>query len=132
VGGIDFRALPIVTQAIGNIRASLGTVPLARQGSYLAGTVPVDLAKEWSEIERMVNAGITPSAERIKEYVQASCAKGQADQDVDKVINCISDILRQEEERCCSTDATLRDILVVLEASRSGAELSQVFLGKTI
>jgi hypothetical protein len=129
-GGIDFRALPIVTQAIGNIRASLGTVPLARQGSYLAGTVPVDLAKEWAEIERMVNAGITPSAERIKEYVQASCAKGQADQDVDKVINCISDILRQEEELCCSTDATLRDILVVLESARSGQELKEVFVGK--
>jgi len=125
LGGIDFRALPIVTQAIGNLGANINRSSLNRLSS-------VNLNQEWLEIERMVSSGITPSAERIKEYIQASCAKGEAGQDVDKIINCISDILRQEEERCCSTDATLRDILVVLEASRSSTELSQIFLGKTI
>jgi len=124
-GGIDFRSLPIVTQAIGNLSAGVNHSSMNRLAS-------VNLPQEWSEIERMVNAGITPSAERIKEYVQASCAKGETDRDLDKIISCISDILRQEEERCCQTEATLRDILVVLEASRSSTELSQVFLGKAI
>ena len=126
-GGIDFRALPIVTQAMGNLRASLGTVFLKHSAMALAETVPINLDKEWLEIERVDSAGIRPSTQRIKEYIQASCVKG--DIDVDKVLNCISEVLRQEEESCSQTDNTLRDILVVLEASRSNQELKEVFVG---
>ncbi len=128
LGGIDFRSLPIVTQAMGNLRASLGlgTAPLETQRLSKAGTVP-NLDKEWQEIERVVSAGIRPSTQRIKEYIQASCVKG--DIDVDKVLNCLSEVLRQEEDICCKTDNTLRDILIVLEASRSKQELKEVFVG---
>jgi len=120
-GGIDFRALPIVTQAIGNLSANISHNSMQEMAN-------MNLRQEWSDIERMVNAGITPSSERIKEYLQASCSKGNVDNDIDKVISCISDILRQEEECCHQTDATLKDILVVLESTGSGAELNKVFL----
>jgi hypothetical protein len=124
-GGIDFRALPIITQAISNLSINASRIPLSKLDN-------VNLDQELSDIQRMVNAGITPSAERIKEYMQASCAKGTAEQDISKVISCISDIMRLEEEKCCSTEPVLRDILVVLESSRSNTELNQVFLGKAI
>ncbi|MCX5704155.1 MAG: hypothetical protein NT066_06685 [Candidatus Omnitrophica bacterium] len=122
-GGIDFRTLPIVTQAIGNLSANLSKLPLERLAS-------VNLDQEWQAIEKMVDSGITPSAERIKEYIQASCVK-DALSDIDKVILCISEILRKEEETCCSTDPTLRDILVVFEAGGNIQDLKDVFLGQS-
>ena len=80
----------------------------------------------------MTSSGITPSSERIKEYIQTSCAQDNITQDKDKILLCISDILRLQEERCDHTDATLRDVLVVLESTKSTQELKQVFLGRTI
>jgi hypothetical protein len=121
-GGIDFRSLPIVTQAMSNLK------PLFRD-SPLWGQSLINLNKEWQDIERMANSGIRPSSSRIKEYLQASCAKGNILGDKDKIILCIADILRSEEESCCATDPTLRDILVVLENANSSAELNRIFLG---
>jgi hypothetical protein len=124
MGGIDFRNLPIVTQAVGNLRANIGSSPVNRFNS-------INLNSEWREIENLVNSGITPSAERIKEYVQASCYKGSIDRNIDKVISCISDILRIEEERYSPTDPTLKDILVVLDSANSVQQLKAVLIGST-
>lgn len=122
-GGIDFRSLPIVTQAVKNLRAPIGAVSMG-------ALQRINLGEEWSQIEQMVSGGITPSSERIREFVQASCVQGSVEWDIEKVISCISDILRQEEESCCLTDTALRDILIVLEATPSKIELSDIFLGK--
>lgn len=119
-GGIDFRALPIVTQAMSNLSLNASRIPLSSLES-------INLDQELGEIQRLVGAGIIPSAERIKEYVLVTCLKGNSD--MRKVVSCIADILRLEEERCCSSDATLKDILVVLESGRSNQELKAVFIG---
>jgi len=124
-GGIDFRSLPIVTQAMSNLSANISS-------SAIQNLISINLDDEWLQIERMASSGITPSSERIKEYIQTSCAQDNITQDRDKILLCISDILRLEEERCDHTNATLRDILVVLESMRNTQELRQVFLGKTI
>jgi hypothetical protein len=120
-GGIDFRVLPIVTQAMNNLSLDTSRIPLSR----LEG---INLDRELQDIQRMVRAGITPSAERIKEYIQVSCLKGNPD--IKKLVSCIADILRLEEGRCCSSDAMLKDILIVLESARSTQELKTVFVGK--
>ncbi|MDO8488691.1 MAG: hypothetical protein Q7S42_01055, partial [Candidatus Omnitrophota bacterium] len=125
-GGIDFRFLPIVTQSMNNLKLSI-------QGQSPAGTVPeyyrrINLTQEWSDIERLVNSGITPSAERLKEYLASSVLRGNLDQDTAKrILSCITDILRMEEESCALTDPTLKDILVVLGSGRSGEELRVAF-----
>ncbi|MFH0738927.1 MAG: HEAT repeat domain-containing protein [Candidatus Omnitrophota bacterium] len=121
-GGIDFRALPIVTQAIGKLNTNL-TVQSLNDLKVL------NLDEEWYEIQNMLKSGIIPLAERLKEYVQASCLKGALAGMADKVVLCISDILRQEEERCCGTDPLLKDILVVLESTSSPKELKDIFTG---
>ncbi|MDI6758532.1 MAG: metallophosphoesterase [Candidatus Omnitrophota bacterium] len=125
MGGIDFRFLPIVTQAMSNLSANISS-------SAINNLISINIDKEWLEIERMAGSGITPSSQRLKEYIQTSCAQGNITQDRDKILLCISDILRFQEERCDSTDATLRDILVVLESMSNTQELKQVFLGKII
>jgi hypothetical protein len=119
-GGIDFRFLPVVVQSMDNLRASIGTMS---QNSLQR----INLTQEWSDIERFVNSGITPSAERLKEYLAASCFKGGLDRDMEKIVSCIADILRMQEQTCCVTDPVLKDILVVLGSGRSAEELKVAF-----
>jgi hypothetical protein len=122
MGGIDFRNLPIVTQAMTNLSAGIGNLPVSRFNMS-------NLDSEWQQIEQLVNSGITPSGERIKEYLQASCYNGQVDQDKKRMVICISNILRLEEERVSPTEPVLRDILIVLESGQSAKELKEVFTG---
>ncbi len=62
-------------------------------------------------------------AEKIKEYVQASCLKGSADKDIDKVLSCIADILRIEEDFYIPTEPLLIDVLTAVESANSISEL---------
>jgi len=124
-GGIDFRNLPIVTQAIGNLSVNIDNYAIQNRLNC------VNLNTEWREIENLVNSEIIPSSERIKEYIQASCYKGSVEKDIDKVISCISDIFRIEEEHCSPTEPVLRDILVVLDSANSAQQLKAVFIGTT-
>ena len=120
-GGIDFRALPIVTESIMHLKAVINNVPRSDYEKF-------DITKEIDDLEKMVNAGMSPSTDRIKEYLQASCVKGASQQDLKKVLSCIAGILRNEEETCCDTDPVLKDMLVVLEVSRTPKELQEIFL----
>jgi hypothetical protein len=148
VGGIDFRALPAVTQPMGQSEAPrpigrpgvplsagtgpVGTGPLGRQDIAMSGSVPVDLAeldKDWRQIENMVKAGIIPSCQRLKEYLQASCTGPGCQERIDKVLSCIADIFRLEEERVSSTDQALREVLVALESGRPANELQLALSG---
>jgi hypothetical protein len=119
-GGIDFRFMPIVTQSMTNLKAGIGVIPQAALKN-------INLTREWSDIKQLVNAGITPSAERLKDYLAASCFKGELNGDMNKITSCIADILRMQEETCSLTDPTLKDILVVLGSGRSGEELKLAF-----
>lgn len=125
LGGIDFRSLPIVSQAVNNI--SLNTSHLS-----FANLTAMNLSQERQGIEGLISSGISPSAERVKDYLQASCAKGEIEKDRGTLINYILAILRQEEEKCRHSETLLKDILIILEASRSRAELNRAFLGKTV
>ncbi|MFA5092585.1 MAG: hypothetical protein WC543_01395 [Candidatus Omnitrophota bacterium] len=119
-GGIDFRFLPIITESMGSLKASM-------RGISLNTLQRIDLTQEWSDIERLVNSGIVPSADRLKEYFAASNLKGNLGNDMQKIVSCISDILRMEEESDTLTNPTLRDMLVVLNSGKSGEELKLAF-----
>jgi hypothetical protein len=62
----------------------------------------------------------------LKEYLFASCFRGNYDNDAEKMVYCIAEVLRMEEQSCSATDPALKDILVVLGSGRS-AELKLVF-----
>lgn len=115
VGGIDMRTLPKYTKVE---KVAAGS-PLVKQGQSPSGTVPVS-DKEWQEIERMANSGIAPSSERIREYL---LSLQDPSTQVDKVLACIADILRQEEEKACGTESSLKEILVLLESGKPVNEL---------
>jgi len=123
-GGIDFRALPIATQPMQPLS---GAVSLGGQERVLAGTIPVFDA-DWEEIEQMLDGGIIPSLQRIKEYLQASCDSEDCLVRVQRALSCIADILRLEEDHCSATDAALKEMLVLLESNRSAQELRMALI----
>jgi hypothetical protein len=118
-GGIDFRALPIVTQPLISHQSpviSLQSIPRA------------DLDEEFRQIEMMIAGGIIPSLQRIKEYLGAACASKDCQERVNKVLTVIADIFRLEEERVLTTASATRDLLVLLESDKPAKEL-QAALG---
>jgi len=123
-GGIDLRALPTVTQPVKNLGiVHLGTSLLAR-GQSPSGTVPSPVPSvELQQIQKMLAGGIIPSSQRIKEFLISSCNSPDCQQELDKALSCIADILRIEEDRCEGTEASLRQMLVLLESDKTAQEL---------
>ena len=122
-GGIDFRSLPITAQPA--LNAQLSNMPTPRP------LVSVNLDESWGQIQNMLKAGIIPSNERIKEYLQTCCEKKDMDQEVDKILACIADILRLQEERVVSTDSSLKEMLALLESNKPANEM-QFVLAKIV
>ncbi|MFA6217465.1 MAG: hypothetical protein WDL87_07435 [Candidatus Omnitrophota bacterium] len=120
-GGIDLRALPIVTQPM-NVPGMNVVPPLSRFEN-------VNLNEEWQQIQDMIQAGIIPASDRIKEYLEACCFKDDINPQVEKVLACIADILRLEEDQLKPTESAFRDFLALLESDKPAGDL-QVALTK--
>jgi signal transduction histidine kinase len=119
LGGIDFRALPITAQPVISAAPTFNLPHLSK----------INLSQEWEEINRMLKAQIIPSAERLKEYLQAACLKDDLDSCRDDMLSCIRDILRMEESNYAQVDPSLKRLLVLLESDESPAELSAALAG---
>ncbi len=122
-GGIDLRSLPIVAQpdlGVGfSLRSGLplAVVPSSGREVSLAGTIPVgDLEKEWASLQKMLAAGMIPCAERLKIYLYSCGQKSGAGAEFDKVLSCVAEIFRMEEEQAVSTEQDLKELLVMLES----------------
>jgi hypothetical protein len=106
-GGIDLRRLPTA------IQAQSGRAPILSSEAS-SGSDP-----EWQEIQNMLNSGIIPSVERIKEYLQAACDSKDCLARTERTLALLADILRLEEENCFSTDISVKELLALLEANNS-------------
>ena len=72
----------------------------------------MNLDKEWEEIQHMLNVGIIPSMQRIKEYLLICYQRQDFHPEIDdKVFGCLVDILRLEEERASQTEPAIREFL---------------------
>ncbi len=107
VGGVDFRSLPVMTQNFAGL--TMLKAP-ARQLSS------AELEAIRSQITKMIDAGIKPTTERVLEYASFCCLRNDSSRDVAKVLACIADVLRLEEERAEDTDPVLRQLLAALES----------------
>ena len=74
--------------------------------------------KDWQAIENMLEGGMIPSSERVKDYLLARCDNGNINQEVGKILTIIAGILRLEEENASSSDPSLRKFLVLLESDK--------------
>jgi len=63
------------------------------QGAGVLGTMPtldIQLDGELLSINNMINAGIIPSNERIKEYLMRCCDSQSFKQEISKVLSCVA------------------------------------------
>ncbi|MDD5724745.1 MAG: diguanylate cyclase [Candidatus Omnitrophica bacterium] len=115
-GGIDLRFIPLVNASWNSLKTSIRGMP---QDNLRR----VDLVWDWLGIERLLDSGIPPSAERLKEYFAASSLQGNLSRDRGRIISCIADILRMEEMDAVKTDPSIKDMLTVAESGKNGKEL---------
>jgi len=115
-GGVDFRTLPIPPAQ--PLEAIPGQLP--PNSSFLLG---FNLTEEWQQIELLIERGIIPSAQRLKEYLLDCLQNGNFKEEIDKILLSIAEILRLEEEYSLSAESALREILVLLESDRPIPEL---------
>ena len=101
LGGIDMRLLG--KKMIIENRDS----PLERVVNSQGGDSPY-FSKELEEIQRLIQAGIIPSTERLEECRKTCQA--------DELLSCIADILRMEEERDLPAEGQMKELLVKLAA----------------
>lgn len=117
-GGIDFRAVPIITNPVSATQMIVPNLNLKASS--------INLDKEWTQIQALVNSGIIPSCQRIKDYLQASCSSDDSSQRMEKMLTCIADMLRLEEEQVVNTSPDLKQLIALLESDKPKGELQLV------
>jgi len=102
VGGIDFRAVPVVPAAPAAIPALAAHPATLRQ-----------LERDWDTISRKLEQGEVPCA-ALKEYAAACVAHKDARKQLLAVSACIDTILRMEEDAAVVTSAEMKEILAII------------------
>ncbi|MEW6076100.1 MAG: triose-phosphate isomerase, partial [Candidatus Omnitrophota bacterium] len=112
VGGIDFRTISLNTQPMGNLSGLNFSLP------RLSNAEQINLGSEFAQIQKMLKAGITPSGERLKEYVAACYQKGVLKEHTDEIVASLVNICKLEEEQVASSTTELKEVLLMLDSMR--------------
>jgi len=80
-------------------------------------------------MQGLLNSGIIPSVERIREYVGASCDSNDCAVRIERALVCLADTLRLEEETGSPTGIEIKELLVLLESGTS-PESIRIQLGR--
>lgn len=110
-GGIDFRVIPMITQPMGNLSGLNFSLP------KLSNLESIDLDEELSQIKDMLKAGITPSGERLKEYVAACYQKGVLKQHMDEIVASLVDTCKLEEEKMDQATNEVKELMLILDST---------------
>jgi|GEM_PF-3927692 len=109
-GGIDFRAIPMITRPMGTLSGLSVSLP------KLSNVENINLDEELRQIQKMLAAGITPSGERMKEYVAACYQKGELKTYVDGIVGCLVDICKLEEQKVAQTPKEVKELLLIMDS----------------
>lgn len=112
-GGIDFRVIPMITQPMGNFSGLNFSLPKLSSSSI----ANINLDEELNQIQNMLKAGITPSGERLKEYVAACYQKGELALHMDEIVASLVDICKLEEEKVDPTTNELKELMLILDST---------------
>jgi hypothetical protein len=112
LAGIDFRTMNIIAQPMGNFSGLSFKLP------KLANVEKINLDEEFKQIQLMVERGMVPSAERLKEFVAAAFQKQELDKRVDGLLACLVDICRLEEELVAESSPGLKEVLVIVDTNK--------------
>ncbi|MCX5695586.1 MAG: HD domain-containing protein [Candidatus Omnitrophica bacterium] len=111
-GGIDFRALPMTIQPMGSFQGLNFKLPQLSQ----AELVQINIDSEMQQIKNMVQSGIIPSGQRIKELIAACMQKKEMNSQANSLLLCLADIFKLEEENASESSPELREALVMVDS----------------
>lgn len=111
-GGIDFRALPMTIQPMGSFSGLNLKLPQLSQKAL----EQINIKEEIGQINTMVQAGILPSGERIKELIAACVQKKEINYQIDNLLLCLADIFKLEEENASESSQELKEALVIVDS----------------
>jgi len=116
-GGIDFRAVPMLTQpglGVNAPQVDMKQLQLLAEKSNIK-----DLDREWVAIQKQMKGKQMPYA-KMKEYI-AVCSRNKDDsRRMNEIATCITNILKLEEKCAVSTSPEMKELLVTIEAVRVG------------
>jgi hypothetical protein len=111
-GGIDFREIAMKTKPMGMFER------LSFDFSAFSGKImsAKDIEREITSVTKMANAGMLPSAHRVKALVAACCSNGEKQKYQEPLMACLAQICQVEEQKCQASDPELLESLVVVDA----------------
>jgi hypothetical protein len=110
-GGIDLRTINIIARPMGSFSGLNFTLP------KISNIDAWNLDEEMQQIKNMVQKGMIPSEERLKEYLSACYQKGELSKRAADLVASLVDICRLEEEGVYKTKPELKEILVILDVA---------------
>jgi len=111
-GGIDFRVLPTAIQPMGSFVDLNFKLPQLNK----AELAEINIAAEIRQVKNMLQAGIIPSGERIKELTAACVQKEEINSQIDNLLLCLGDMLKLEEENGYESSPELREAIVIIDS----------------
>ncbi|MDD5774685.1 MAG: hypothetical protein PHS64_01945 [Candidatus Omnitrophica bacterium] len=117
-GGIDFRALPLVTQPGMNPSMMQPAIDMTALHILAQQSKMQDLDKEWARIQKQI-AGKAMPYEKIKEYLAVCSDRKASGESLSRVEQCLSNILKLEEACAVSTSAQMKELLLIVETVRT-------------
>ncbi|MBF0532878.1 MAG: hypothetical protein HQL23_07275 [Candidatus Omnitrophica bacterium] len=114
-GGVDFRALPVPALPV----MPAGNVAPVRIGDFSR----LDIRNEWSHMQSMVNDGVVPSDERLRNYLLAACQQKVIGRDMDQILGLLADVMRLEESHVTLTDPGVENMLALIESNQPNREI---------
>jgi len=116
LGGIDFRNLHMTGRQTNKKDILVASQAISNEPD-----------EEWQEFNKMIQGRIVPSADRIKDYIEASQNESVLIERINKVRNCLAEILRIDEEDARPTDAIFTNLLELTEKGYSAQDFKLVF-----
>jgi hypothetical protein len=110
-GGIDFRTMPMTIQPMGSFNGLNFKLPQLSKSEL----EQINTDSEIQQIKNMVQAGIMPSGERIKEIVAACVQKEEINSYADNLLLCVADILKLEED-ASESSPELKEALAIVDS----------------
>jgi hypothetical protein len=102
VGGVDFRAIPVVNQPMVGVAAvALPLVSVAQ------------LEKDWNGLSKQLKTGNVPY-EQLKTYAASCAANKEAHAQLVQITAYINNILRLEEDAAYATNPQMKEVLAAL------------------
>lgn len=109
-GGIDLRYINMATQAKQVSAREAFKMP------ELSKLKAIDITKEGTEINRMLEANILPSSDRVIAYVSACYLRNDSDGDIADAVSCLVDYFQLEEMQDVDSNPNLKAFLSVIES----------------